>query len=320
MAFCYQGDRKGFEEKIIPIEDSLSIRSIAVSTDGKYFATAHSAQSSAVARGYVAVWEAKSGKNTAKVNVGPVAKIAFSPDGNTIAAGGMYLSIVEIAKKKPVKTFSQGGVVDLAFSPNGKSLATCHKGKSSVFVWDPASGKLVAELKWHSDSIHSLAFSGDGKNLASAGWGGDVVLWDTGRWEKIGIVFGNRHCITRFSPNDSRWLFVSGGERAAIWDNRAGKFGVKLDKSIYGGLIKDAAYSSDGKYLVTADSETLAVIDPESGKRLASRTTTSDWPADGINTVNFLPSEKSVVFGDREPGRAVVRITPIEDLVKPRKR
>jgi len=88
-------------------------------------------------------------ERTLKLN-GPVDSIAFSPDGKTVACGGLQgvqqfdtgtgeEKAAPMPGKKPTITFS-GQVRSIAFSPDGKLLATAGCGKQAT-LWDAETGE-----------------------------------------------------------------------------------------------------------------------------------------------------------------------------------
>jgi WD40 repeat protein len=64
----------------------------------------------------------------------------------------------------------------VAFSVDGRRLATGSEG--AVNIWDWRNRKSLNVLPGHDERTISVAFSPDGRLLASGSWRGDVMIWD----------------------------------------------------------------------------------------------------------------------------------------------
>ena len=124
---------------------------------------------------------------TVVAHAAPVSALAFSPDGQTLATGsedgttGLWDVAKAGARWQPAATFRGPDytVSAFAFRPDGKCLAvgTWDKKKPSLQLIDVPRGRLLRE--WAFGPLLSLAFSADGKRLATSASGtGTVHVWD----------------------------------------------------------------------------------------------------------------------------------------------
>jgi WD40 repeat protein len=157
----------------------------------------------------VRVWDLDSGKlRMSMLGHGDVVEaVAVAPEGKRIASASWDRSVKiwDAATGKEVATLKGHlhPVLGLAFSPDGKTLATASApwgssnetspGASDLRLWDVASWTSGHVFACHPDRVFGLAFSPDGKTIATAGWDSTVKLWDvealrSARWEPPALM------------------------------------------------------------------------------------------------------------------------------------
>jgi WD40 repeat protein len=216
------------EQKATFKGDGVRLRSLAFSPDGKVLAAGGVDET-------LRVWDVGSRKNTTTIKAWGIVSVAFSPDGKTLASASMDGTVklwdMTSGKKDPDWTWvigPWGEASSVAFSPDGKSLAaggatelhSFGEGFGDIELWDLASRQDKTRFRGgHSQNIESVAFSPDGKTLASGSWDGKVQLWDTSKGKLKATVDGNdQEVCVAFSPDGkilASWGFSG---RIKLWD------------------------------------------------------------------------------------------------------
>src|SRR5262249_2078332 len=109
-------------------------------------------------------------------------------------------------------------VLSVAVSPEGKWIA-CSTDDKTVKIWDAATGAMVTTLPGHTVTVAALAFSSDGRHLASGGPGsqyagpGEVKLWDVAAWRERSSLKGIKEPVHKVAfSQDGQYLAACSGE------------------------------------------------------------------------------------------------------------
>ena len=303
------------------------VLAIAVSPDGRIVATGTGdpKETEGVAR----LWDAATGKvvKTLAGHQKPIRALAFSPDGALLATaandGTARLWDVASGAARHVLGGHEGSLTDVAFSPDGKLLATA---SDVAKLWDVATGaprpaNLAAsapdptapDAPRRPKPVLRVAFSPDGKLLATASADGAVALVDT-------ATGAEARALTRAGPKpnahdgalrglafslDGKFLATAGSDKVArIWEIATGALSKTLGG--HGGEINDVVWSRDGARLATAcDDRVARVWDARTGGLVAAL---RGHEAEIVGA-RFSPDGKLLVTGAADK---TARIWPLE--------
>jgi WD40 repeat protein/serine/threonine protein kinase len=239
--------------------------SVSWSRDGKRLAAV-------TGDGTAKVWDADSGKETLilRGHTGPIGYAAWSP----------------------------GLISSVAWSPDGTRLATA-SGDGTAKVWDAAGGHESLTLGGHTGPIQyqgwipalvsSVAWSPDGRRLATGGHDGVAKIWDaTDGHEHLSLErLGGEVWFVCWSPDGTRLATASDDGIVKIFDAVSGHQSLKLEG--HRNTVYTVSWSPDGTRLATGGVDgTMKVWDAASGHEL--RTITGH--ASGVWSVSWSPDGK----------------------------
>ena len=242
---------------------SVPLVSLAFGSDGHTLATTDDS-------GLATLW--KTGESWSPVRTlefeGSAKVVAFARDGRHLAIGGDLRGVAlfdlghpdrEQPRQIPFPSLSQ-----LAISPDGQTAAMSSYESHEIILWDLALGRERLTLKGHSATVMHLAFTADGRSLASAT--GSIVdrpirVWNvaTGRLQRrIGGHAAALQALA-FSPDGQLVAGACPHERAIrIW--HVGTAGEVAVIDAHSQSTRSIAFSPDGRLMATGAGDGTAAL------------------------------------------------------------
>lgn len=242
------------------------ISGLSMTSDGQHLATAG-------ADGTVKVWSIpKLAPPAPVVFANTVRALMFAPDGQNVLAldaDGAFIRADAVTGKVLDKRqlLDKHSFLKVALAPTGDAVAIFEQFKSSVRVFDLATGKV--RHTFHTPFVLAVAFAADGKALGVAGGDGAksgmVKLWnlDSGKELPSPPEFTRAVSQLTFCPQGKHVAYAIQG-KVMLWDREARKVLWEKQRSNPTAL----AFSHDGTLLAVADGATISVMHTSAGNEI----------------------------------------------------
>lgn len=276
---------------------------VAFTPDGRQLITGGSRD------GRVIVWDVATGfeVRTLLGHTGRIGSLTFTGIGNYLGTAAVDWSVklwnLDTGTLEASMPPSER-VTNIAFSPDGATYATfgglnAFKGYG-ILVWNAETDKVIHQLTGHEDTVLAMAYSPDGRVLASQSADETIWLWDLTTGERFyyfrieGTAVGDtslRSSAERLVRSDPRrneqsastLAFSPDGSLLAsasplwwvdryetgihIWDLRTRKH-VRALRG-HAGMVKSLRFSADGKWLASASNDgTARIWNPSTGAKV----------------------------------------------------
>ena len=215
-------------------------------------------------------WDVASGKLSFEANLGreQLRGIAYSPDAEShlVAVAGETVHLWNVADRREERRLEEpegSSSSCLAFSPDGKLLAKPAGFEGVIQLWRVADGRPLERLTGKNQSIHSLAFSPDGKNLAATGREGHLTIWDleTGEASEPFATDDLADGPLAFSP-DGRTIATRGGDSVLHYWDRTTAMDRLATPEAHLGTVQALLFLDKGKALISgSDDHTVRIWD-----------------------------------------------------------
>lgn len=169
-------------------------------------------------------------------------------------------------------------------------------------------GSVIYTYKGHSDQVLAVAWSPDGRRVASGSRDMTAQVWDTFTGQHAIIYRGHSNTVASlaWSPDGKRVASASWDKTVQVWDASNGEHGFTYHG--HTASVTSVSWSPDGKYIASGSSDkTMQVWDASTGTLLysyrghAAEVTTVLWSPDGKRIASGS-SDKSVQICDASSG------------------
>jgi WD40 repeat protein len=265
------------------------------------------------------VAERKQTRASEEGSAGVITALALTVDGKTLFSadrdGTVHVwdaaTLNQTARHVDDAKVEGNWVVTLA--PDGSTFATHQPAGRVVCLKETARGKEFLRLARYQNRVESVAFSPDGKTLATGGAEWPVCLWDVKTGELLSSIKDPAHPVRVLAfSRDGKRLAGAGGDRAVfVWEVPSGKEIQRIEAPP--NSVRALAFAPDGKVLgAICFDQTVRLWDMAADRELhANRrhhgpVISARFSADGTSVITSA-SDRTVRFWEAKTGKELGR-------------
>jgi len=198
----------------------------------------------------------------------------FSRDSRLLVVGGGegakygFVDVYEIATGDRVVRVGNEFDTVLAADLNSDQTEVALGGPGKhVKVFSTRDGKLIRDLKKHTDWITAIQYSPDSVLLASGDRNGGLVVWEADTGQELYTLTGHKAAISALSWRDDSDVLLSASEDGSIrlWEMKEGREVANWNAHKDG--VLDARFSHDAHVVSCGRDKKIALWDASGGKQ-----------------------------------------------------
>jgi WD40 repeat protein len=235
--------------------------------------------------------------------------MVLSADGdNLFALLSGRITHWQMEKSTTVRQFEVGEVQYLSWGPNRPLLSGLNTSKSPT-LWDPATGKLLATLGGHTDTVTALAWAANGKTLVTASNDKTANVWESPSGKLLRTLGDHGGAVTAVAiAADGKIATGSADKKVRVWPANGDKPSQTLTD--HKNTVTALAWARDNRTLASGGNDRDVIIwNADKGKVIKS----PDHPSE-VQSLAFSPDGARIAVGSVDDRLRIYQVVTGKEL------